>query len=459
MKLQFGPFLVILALLSARLAWSQAGSSDSSQSGSAESSQQQQASDGPQPVFTHPEERPPLAMLDEVTAHSFINVGLGATVAWDSNANSFGYPGYSQTVFIATPSFQLRQTRPTFTWYVGAESSLQASDGQGYYRTSNPVASAGFIYQLSRRWQLYANDHYIYSADLFQQYSVYSGAPSYNQPNPTVYVPLATTEANYGSLNLTYQMSAHDSLTFTGTENFTRYLHTTYSANNVYSWGGAASYQHLFSARVSAGGGYSFTSLDFGHGQSRSGIQQFQFFASYRLNPHMSVRGWIGPEYTVTKNLVPIFCDPYGCFIEVRHDKSWSTGFGGNFGWSGQRNAAVFGFSRSITNGGLLLGITQAYQVNGNFSRQLSPRWSFNLGGLYGNNTGYSTRLHAQHLTSFTGSTGFSRQLTPTLSASLQYIRIHENQQHVILGLAAPTWTDNRVQFTLHYDWSHSLGR
>ncbi len=56
MKLQFGPFLIMLVLLPAPLAWSQASSSDSSQSGSAESSPQQPSSDGPQPVFTHPED-------------------------------------------------------------------------------------------------------------------------------------------------------------------------------------------------------------------------------------------------------------------------------------------------------------------------------------------------------------------------------------------------------------------
>jgi hypothetical protein len=41
MKLQFGPFLITLALLSAPPAWSQAGSADSPQSGSNDSSQQQ----------------------------------------------------------------------------------------------------------------------------------------------------------------------------------------------------------------------------------------------------------------------------------------------------------------------------------------------------------------------------------------------------------------------------------
>src|SRR5271167_472651 len=119
MTLQFGPFSVVLVLLWVPVAWAQVGSSDAPQSGSTGSSQQQSA-DGPQPVFTHPEDRPPLAMLDEVTAHSFIDFGMGATVAYDTNAAAFSYQHYSQTVAILNPSLQLRQTRPTLNWYVGA---------------------------------------------------------------------------------------------------------------------------------------------------------------------------------------------------------------------------------------------------------------------------------------------------------------------------------------------------
>lgn len=457
MKLQLGPFLVVATLLSSPLAWSQIGSSDAPQSASPDS----QASDGPQPTFTHPEQRPPLALLDEVTQHNYLNLGLGASVAWDSNANTFGYQGYSRTLFIVNPSIQLKQTRPTLTWYVSANGGLTTSNGPGYYNTSNPTANAGFTYQINKHWQINAYDTYLYTADPYEQYLVYSGTPTYNQPNPTVYSPLTTTEQNSGVLDLTYQINAHDSLTFTGTESFRRFLHnTTYAAYNLTSWGGTGAYQHVFSSRFSAGGAYSFDALDFGHGQSRSGIQTYEAFANYQLGPHMFVGGWVGPQYTATKNLVPIFCTPYGCFIEVAHNHSWSTAFGGNFGWSGQRNAATFGFTKSISDGGILLGIVDLYTFNGLFTRQLNPRWSVSLGMLYGNNTGTSTRLKAQHLNSLTSNIGFTRQMTPALSASLQYFRYYETQKNLIgYGSAAPKWTDNRIQFTLQYGWGHSLGR
>src|SRR5208283_4051919 len=108
------------------------------------------------------------------TSHSFINFGLGAITAWDSNAAAFSYRGYSQTFFILGPSVQVKQTRPTLNWYLSAYGGLTSGTSSYYYTTSNPSASAGFLYQISRHWQLNVNDNYMYTADPFRQYVVLS---------------------------------------------------------------------------------------------------------------------------------------------------------------------------------------------------------------------------------------------------------------------------------------------
>jgi hypothetical protein len=477
MKPCFGPFLIMLVVLSVSLAWSQTSTSDTSPSGyprslsqgvgspqqSAGPSQEstgssQQPSDGPQPAFTYPEERPQLAFLDEVTAHSFLTLGLGASTAWDSNAGSFSYQPYSLTYFIVTPSIQIKQTRPTFVWYAGAFGALTTSNSSRYYSTSNPSANAGFLWQINKHWQFSVNNNYLYTADPFQQYLVYSGTPSFNQPNPTIYTPLATVQSNYATATLTYQINARDTLVFGGSASVRRYLHTTSTVYDLTTYGGYTAYQHQFSAKFLMGGSYSFNALDSSHGQSRSGVNMFQVFADYQLGPHMTVSGWVGPQYTTTKNLIPILCTPYGCFIEEKHFNSWAPAFGGSFSWRGDRNAFTAGFMRTISDGGLVLGVVQLYQVNSSYLRRLGSRWTANLGMLYGNNTGTSTQLQAQHLDSLTASANLTRQLTPALSAGVQYLYINENQKNII-GAAAPHWTDNRVQISLQYYWGHSLGR
>ena len=477
MKLQIRPILAMLVLLSAPLAKaqtgsgdssqssssgsSQSGSSDSSQSGSSGSSSQDQSGNGPQQVFTHPQNGPSLSFLGEATSNNFVKIGLGATAAYDTNGSAFSSPSFSQTQGIFTASLQLTQTRPKVTWDVSGTAGLSTSNVPGYETTSTPYLSAGLLWQISQRWQFHVRETYLYSTDPFQQYTVYGGTPSFNQPNPTTYAPLATTESNYAYADLTYQMSAYDSITFTGTENLTQYangFYTSSSLYNWYAWGGVGQYQHVFSARLSAGGSYSYTAVDYGHGQSRSGIQSIQGFATYKIHPNMSLTGWVGPDYTATKNVVPIFCTPFGCYYEVFHNASWSEAFGGNFAWSGRRDTASLSFSKAITDGGILFGISQTYLVRGSYSRQLAPRWSLNLSTLWGDNTGYATRFQAQHLNSLTAYAGVTRQVTPALSAAAQYVFFHETQRN-LRGATVPTWNDNRFQFTLQYTWGHSLGR
>ena len=95
--------------------------------------------------------------------------------------------------------------------------------------TYSQTGAADILYQLSSRWQVHANDRYIYSADPFGSYFTHHRAASPNNPNPNTYVPFANTEQNMAELDLSNQLSKYDTLTFTGNETFRRY--SNYASN------------------------------------------------------------------------------------------------------------------------------------------------------------------------------------------------------------------------------------
>ena len=466
MKFQLGSLILVLTSLFAPLAWTQSGSSGSSSGGSSDttqndstdSSQPQPSSTGPKQVFTHPEQRPSLALLDEVTAPSFIQLGLALGSSWDSDAGAFASRGFSQTLLTVGPSITLQQIRPSAAWDLAYEGGFMYAPNRTYYNSLTNTAAGNILWQLSPRWQLTAHDNYVYTADPFQAYLVDQGTPTYNQPNPTIYIPLATLEQNAGNLNLTYLLDAHDSLTFTGSEGLSRYLHTTYALFNSFSFGGLAAYQHVLSARAVVGGAYSFDTIDIGHGVSRSGITMFQAYGSYQLNPHMVVTGWIGPEITHIKDIIPILCTPYGCFKEIAHQSSFSVAFGGSLGWRGVRNSASMNFSKQVSDGGGLLGVVRLYMAGATYMRQLSPRWDLSLGGQYGSNLALSKLYYNRHLDSLTGTVTLLRRFNQNWNANVQYMRWYERQANIFTA-AVPKWGDNRLQLTLQYNWGHSLGR
>src|SRR6266700_6377984 len=110
MKLRIGPLLITVAVVLAPLAWSQSGPPGSQDTSS--DSSYGQSSKGPKQVFSHPEEKPPLALFDEATSNSFILLGMALGTSWDSNAALFAAHGYSRTFFTVGPKIELQQIHP-----------------------------------------------------------------------------------------------------------------------------------------------------------------------------------------------------------------------------------------------------------------------------------------------------------------------------------------------------------
>jgi hypothetical protein len=518
MKRQLGPALIVLAMLCGPAAWSQsgsmdpsqngsqvpsmdpsqngsqAGSTDQSQNGSADSSQSsstqsgssdsssqnlpqngtsnsspsdssdtttQQTITGPQETFTHPEQLPPLQMLNEVKANTGLQLMLSTGLSTDSN------PGAStSSSWITLGSFSgalgIVQVRPKVTWsfYYGGGTNAQIAGGGAYYNTITQSGTASVLWQFARRWQLKMTDSYYYSDDPFQPYLTINSTPSFNDPNPTVYIPQTTSQGNTGLVDLAYKLAAHDVVDFSGFENFLRYQQNTLQElQNTFMYAGSASYQHQFSARFSGGGGYEFSALDFGHGSSRAGIQTFQGFVSYTISPGMSISGWVGPELTNTKDIVPYFCVPgFGCLYTVTHGSDFDVAEGGTFAWTAPHNTLRFKFSHRVTNGGGLLGVVKLYLVTADYRRALSQRWAFQANLLYGNNTSITSFTGNEYLDSLTATAGLWRNINPSWAASFSYSVIDQKQNN-IPGYTIPHWIDNRIAFSLQYNWGHSLGR
>ena len=492
MKRQLGLSLMVLAVLAVPPAWSQtgsdqsqSGSTDQSQSGSTDQSQNgstnqsqngstdqsqngstdqsQPSSTGPQVAYTHPEQLPPLTFLNEVTANTGIRLSLstGLLTTYDSYANS--HSDYWQNQGTIGAGINITQIRPTLMWnlqYTGGVSlSGLTAPGASSYLSLNQNGGAKILWQFAKRWQLSAEDRYLYTSDPFAPYLTVDGVPTFNNPNPVMYIPRSINESNVGSVTLTYQMSAHDNLIFTGGESFQRYINTSFSANNSFTYTGGFYYQHVFSARLSAGTGYSFTALDYGHGLSRSGIQAIVGFVNYQLSPTMLVTAFVGPEDTATKDIVPTFCFPgYGCFgYHAVYQSQWNVAEGGTFGWTRRRNAFRAGFRHQNSDGGGILGTVRLYQITASYRRSLAQRWNFSTGVSYNNSLSIS-QFHANEFAKgLQGTVVLGRNISPSWNATVYYSLIHETQNYYTPQPS--TLGTNGVGISLRYSWGHSLGR
>ncbi len=136
----------------------------------------------------------------------------------------------------------------------------------------------------------------------------------------------------------------------------------------------------------------------------------------------------------------------------------WSPTGGIEAGWRNARTSVLAGYSRSISDGGGLLGAVQLGNAYGSFRRELAPGWAVTATASYGTNSSVlpaaivatSTNLNSINLTSV--GAGLQRNVGKKLGLRLGYT--HDFQQQGGIGDIAR----NRFFATLSYQWAKPLG-
>ncbi len=466
MKPQFGLCLLLLVVGVVMGAWAQDEAPPPAQAPAPATSQEPTQSTGPKQQYTEVDPGKSLDFLGEAVSHSTLALGMTLQAVYDSNIATFSPQRESQNSYLVLPHIAISQYRPDLALNFSYDGGLGVYQQLPNSNTYSQTATADILYQMSSHWQGHLSDRYSYSADPFGSYYTVIGQPTPNNPNPNIYIPFTTTQQNFGTADLSVQLSKYDTITVTGGESFRRY--SNYASSyvfqtglyNLISYSGGANYSHLFSAQLSAGGGYNWTSLDFSHGQQRSGISAFQGFVNYQLNKSWSLSGWAGPEYITAKTILIV-----SNYYYILYQNDWVPAFGANIGWKGYRDSVTLGASRQVSDGGGLLATTTVYNANAAYRRKLTAKWDGVLSFNYGFNASFAaSELNKQLFPNRTYSVlqsalQLSRQLTRQVSASLWYAYVRETQKNIYFNGSTPSYFDNRIWISLQYNWNHPLGR
>jgi len=467
MKRQISLCILLLTLGAALGAWAQDIPAPDQNPAPPEVSPQAPAqSAGPKQEYTEVDPGKSLDFLGEAVSHSTLSLGMTLQAAYDTNIATFSPTAFSQASYVVAPHIGITQYRPKLAFTLSYDGGLGIYQELANSNTYSQTGSADVLYQIASRWQAHASDRYSYSADPFGSYFTIVGQPSPSNPNPNIYVPFATTQQNLGELDISNQLSKYDTLTFTGVETFRRFSNYTTNISfqgglyNLISYSGGANFNHRVSAQLSFGAGYNWTSLDFGHGQQRSGISAIQLFANYQLNRSWSISGWAGPEHITARTTLFIFNQ-----FAILYQSDWVPAFGLNIGWQDYRQAVTLGLSRQISDGGGLLATTTVYNVNAAYRRKLTAKWDGVISGIYSNNASFAaSNLNKQlfpdrKYTILQSALQLTRPITPQITANFAYIYIHETQKNIYIVDASPIFNDNRFSVSVSYSWNHPLGR
>ncbi|HZD30653.1 MAG TPA: hypothetical protein VE779_03240 [Candidatus Angelobacter sp.] len=459
MTRRLGALLLAIGILCGTCAWAQtdAGTPDTGAP----------TQPGPKPAFTYPDATPSLDFLNGSIENSSITLGINAGFSYVSDTyGALTTSNQDRWLVHIAPDIKIQQFLPHLAWhasYSGGYQYYTQISGVGVNYNNNLFsqrAGGGFLWQMARRWQLMGDDNYTFSANPFDSYVSSVGTPTLNNPNPVAYYPLTQYTSNRAILTLTDQLSKTDTLAFTGTANLrntsTYNLLSAVPFYNLISYGGRASYSHQLSARLSLGADYDYNTLDFGHGQQRSGIQTIQMTGSYLLKPNMTISGWLGPQYTSTKDTLGVPIAPGEIVYVTQHSSLWSTSFGANFGWQSLRNSVRVGFSRQVLDGGGILATSQVNSIDGSYRRRLSSKMDCTVGGRYYHDT--STTVSSRSFDNYYINTGLTYRFSKSLQTTGLYSYLHQDQSNTIL-IGNAHYSTNLVGVTIAYSWTHPLGR
>ncbi len=222
--------------------------------------------------------------------------------------------------------------------------------------------------------------------------------------------------------------------------------------SNTQSATGAGFWLHKIFRGDWAGLSYRFERITFDpDGETR--VQSFLAVDTLNLGNRFSVSAFGGVQYADNQGLAE-----QGTTNVFSTSTLWSPAGGIEAGWRNARTSVLAGYSRSISDGGGLLGAVQLGNAYGSFRREFVPGWAVTATAGYGTNASIlpaaivaaSTNLNSIDVTSV--GAGLERSVGKKLGLRLGYT--HDFQQQAGFGDV----TRNRFIATLSYQWAKPLG-
>jgi hypothetical protein len=414
----------------------------------------------------------PLAALGE-SSDNQLSLGLTAGAIYDGNALSNNRDLVGNVGYTVAPSIAITETRPRIVW------SLQYGAGFSYDReTGRGLTQNLFLttqYRISEKLTLQLTDRFLHTDSWWKGLVVNPTTPGgsvIQQPNESIITPEAVSTTNLTQLNLVYQFSASTVAGVGGSFNKANFSNVVRGNNQSLFDSNSGTASAFYSQRVQGnnwlGVTYTFQRL-VTSGQVREGAdsQTAEVFYTFAPSSHTSLSLFAGPNYFSSRaeTELPIVVFGIPILIPVTIPTSgWGASAGATAGWRGERTGVSVKYLHRISDGSGLSGAVHSDSGGVNFHRELSERWTANLGLNVGNNNSVSI-LYGNSFQTISGTAGLNWDLGNNFTVTLSYARDHQfnsstNPTLSGQGGAASSQTidRNRAWISISYHHTRPLG-
>ena len=395
------------------------------------------------------------AFLSEMEESNYLRGGVNLGGVYDSNpllASSGAESNTSESIF---PNIRIDETSSRMRWTLGYAGGLTVNQKFTSENEGSHNLNFDSQYRLSPHVNLRVAENFSMTTGLFDAGNGADVVAGSGGPNASLITPLATQKSDMTTVEANYHFALNDLIGASGSFFDSHFSSVAAGAQlaNTQTASGSAFWLHQLFQGDWGGVSYRFQRITFNPGGGETQVHSFLAVDTVNLSNRFTLTGFIGPQYVDNQGLVP------GA-LQSTQSNEWSVAGGVEGGWKNQHTSLSAGYSRTISDGGGLLGAVRLQTVHGSFRRQLTPGWAAALTASYGTNQSlivpFATSASSINLTS----AGILLERNVGKSLGLRMGYSHDFQEQ--FGLPAPTATQNanrnRVFVTLSYQWAKPLG-
>lgn len=403
----------------------------------------------------------PIALGSEERSN-YLRAGLSFMTAYTDNALA-GLASHpvSDISYSIAPMIALDET--TSRMHV----ELSYAPGYTFYQKTSQLnaqdqnASIQFQYRLSPHVTFSAMDGFHKTSNILSQApdqssGVVSGGVQ--QPNFSIYTPIANQLNNSGNVGLTWQYALNDMVGASGTFSNLHYLDQAQVPGlfDSSTQGGLAFYSHRVGKGQYIGATYSyqrFLAYQTG-GQAETETHAALFFYTFApTSSRFSISLFGGPQYSDTAQPADLALN-----LAASETKMWTPAAGASLGWQARQTSLALSYSHMISSGGGLIGAVQMDAATLSARQQLTRSLSASVTGSYGQNNVIGNLLSgAYNGHTVSGTASMQQMIGQHLSAQLGYTRLHQTYGNIAAISTNPD--TNREFIGISYQFSRPLGR
>ncbi len=395
------------------------------------------------------------AFVPKQERSNYLRGGINVTATYDDNALLASTGATSNTSVAIFPNFSIEQTTSRIRYTLGYAGGLTINENLGIGNQQAQNLNFDSQFRLSPHVNLRIAEVFSYTTGFFDAGTGTQIGGGSGGPNPSLITPVSTERFNTTTVETNYHFAKNDLIGGSGSFyalHFSNVPEGTDLTDSQTASGSMFLLHRLFQGDW-GGVAYRFDRITFDPGGGETLVHSFTLVDTLSLENHFTLSGFIGPQYSVNQGLLPGTSQP-------TQSTDWSVAGGVEGGWRNLRTGVTAGYSRSVSDGGGVLGAVQLQNIHANFRRELVPGWAVALNFSHGTNQSvtvpFATSASSINLTS----AGIALEHNVQNSIGLRVGYTHNFQEQ--FGLPAPNPTmgahQNLFYVTISYQWAKPLG-